>query len=221
MTARSAREDVGPVRGERIFVWSPSSTVPHAHAARTSLLLITLAIFPAAAPAAPSDARDIAVAVHRDGDAIVVNVDLIVEATPQDAWNVLTDYDHMAQFVSSVTMSRIARRAGETLEVVQTSRFGFGPFELKLDNVREIELVPLREIRSSLVRGDMKASAFTTRLAAEGDATRITNHGRFTPDRWIPPLIGTVVLEAQTRKQFAEFRAEILRRKEPGATIWR
>jgi len=58
----------------------------------------------------------------------------------------------------------------------------------------------------------MKGSAFTTRLFGEEDETRITNHGRFLPDRWIPPLIGTAVLEAETRKQFAEFRAEILRR---------
>jgi hypothetical protein len=82
--------------------------------------------------------------------------------------------------------------------------------------VREIEFVPFVEIRSKLIRGDMKASAFTTNLAAEGNATRITNHGRFIPGQWIPPLIGTAVLEAETRKQFAEFRAEILRRKQPG-----
>ncbi|MGE5668899.1 MAG: hypothetical protein ACM338_11965, partial [Betaproteobacteria bacterium] len=57
-----------------------------------------------------------------------------------------------------------------------------------------------------------------TRLTAEGDATRITNHGRFIPDRWIPPLIGTLMLEAEVRKQFAELRAEILRRKGPVRT---
>ena len=187
-------------------------------AAHPFLFAIALAVIPAAAQAVAPDSRDIAVVIHRDGESIGVDVDFLVQATPQEVWNVLTDYDHMAQFVSNVAMSRIVRHEEEKLEVAQTSRLKFGPFELKLDNVREIELVPLLEIRSKLVRGDMKASAFTTRLAAEGNATRITNHGRFTPDRWIPPLIGTAVLEAETRKQFAEFRAEILRRKEPGAT---
>ncbi len=125
----------------------------------------------------------------------------------------LTDYDHMSEFVSNVAMSRIVHRGEDRIEVEQTSRLAFGPFEFKFDNVREIEFVPQKEIRSKLVRGDMKASAFTTRLAAEGHATRITNHGRFISGHWIPPLIGTAVLEAETRKQFAEFRAEILRRK--------
>ncbi len=188
------------------------------HAARPVLFAIALAILPAVAHAVSPDSRGIVVAVHRDGEAFVVDVDLTVDATPQEAWNVLTDYDHMSEFVSNLTMSHIVRRASDSLEVAQTSRVKFGLFDLKFDNVREIEFVPLQEIRSKLVRGDMKMSAFTTRLAAEGDATRITNHGRFIPDRWIPPLIGTIMLEAETRKQFAEFRAEILRRKDSGNT---
>ncbi|HEY7903523.1 MAG TPA: SRPBCC family protein [Casimicrobiaceae bacterium] len=163
------------------------------------------------------DSRDIAVAVHRDGEEVVVDVDFLVAATPQEAWNVLTDYDHMSQFVADLTSSRILRRDGDRLEVAQQGRFRFGFFELKIENVRAIELVPMREIRSQLVSGDMKASAFTTRVAVEGNATRITNHGRFTPDRWIPPVIGPAVMQAQTRKQFAEIRAEILRRKAAAA----
>lgn len=177
------------------------------------LLAITLASLPAAAHAAPPNAQDIAVAIRRDGDAIEVDVDFVVDAAPQEAWDVLTDYDHMARFVSNVAMSRIVGRSGQRIEVAQTSRVGFGLFALRFDNVREIDLVPPLEIRSKLVSGDMKASAFTTRLAAEGNSTRITNHGRFIPDRWIPPLIGTAVLESETRKQFAELRAEIMRRR--------
>ena len=182
------------------------------------LFAIALAMLSAAAHPAPPDSRNIAVAIRRDADAIDVDVDLRVEATPQQVWDVLTDYGHMAEFVSNVAKSRIVRRAEEKLEVAQTSRLTFGPFEFTFDNVREIEFVPLREIRSKVVSGDMKASAFTTRLAAEGGETRITNRGRFIPGRWIPPLIGTAVLETETRKQFAEFRAEILRRKSLGPT---
>jgi ribosome-associated toxin RatA of RatAB toxin-antitoxin module len=176
-------------------------------------LLLPLALaMPIAAHALPPDASDIAVAIHRDGEAYVVDVDFVVEATAQQVWDVLTDYDHMADFVSNVAASRIVGHDPEKIEVEQTSRLGFGPFELTFENVRAIELVPLREIRSRLVRGDMKASSFTTSLRPEGSATRVVNHGRFTPDRWIPPLIGVAVLESETRKQFAELRAEILRR---------
>ena len=188
------------------------------NAAHSLVFTIMLAAFPPALYAVAQDSQDIAVAIHRDGDAFVVDVDLTVHATPQEAWNVMTDYDNMAQFISNVTMSHIVCRGNDNLEVAQATRLKFGLFDFKFDNVREIEFVPLQEIRSKLVRGDMKESAFTTRFAAEGEVTRITNHGRFIPDRWIPPLIGTLILEAETRKQFAEFRAEIVRRKGLEAT---
>ena len=186
-------------------------------AARSVLFAIALAVCPSVALAASPDSRDIAVAIRREGEVYVVDVDLAVDATPQEAWNVLTDYDHMSEFVSNLTMSRIIHRASDQFEVAQTSHLKFGFIDLTFDNVREIEFVPLQEIRSRLVRGDMKMSVFTTRLTAEGGATRITNHGRFISDRWIPPLIGILMLEAATRKQFAELRAEILRRKGPGS----
>src|SRR4030095_5024000 len=187
------------------------------NAAHSSLFAIVLAMLPVAVQAAPPDSRDIAVAIRRDGDAIEVDVDLLVKATSEEVWNVLTDYDHMGEFVPNVAMSRIARRAADKLEVAQTSRLELAFLEIKFDNVREIELVPLQEIRSKVVRGDMKTSSFITRLVAKGNATRITNHGRFIPVRLIPRLIGDAVIEAQTRKQFAEFRAEILRRQQLGA----
>lgn len=167
--------------------------------------------------AAPADSDGIAVSVRREGPVIVVDVDMQVDATPQQAWDVLTDYDHMARFVSSLTTSRIESRAGNTLEVAQHSHVGIGLIKIELDNVRRVELVPLREIRSTLVRGDMRASAFTTRLEPVANSTRITNHGRFIPDRWVPPLIGPAVMESQTRSQFAEIRTEILRRKAAGS----
>ena len=183
------------------------------NAARRFLLAIALAMLPAAAQADAPDSQDIAVSVVRRGEAIDVDVEFFVAATPQEVWNVLTDYDHMAEFVSNVATSRILSHGDERVEVAQTSRLGIGPFEFKFDNVREIALFPLREIRSTVVRGDMASSAFTTRLTPEGSVTRLTNRGRFLPGRWIPPIIGTAVLESELRRQFGEYRAEILRRK--------
>lgn len=162
---------------------------------------------------AASQSPDIAVAVHREADAVVIDVRLAVDATPQEAWNVLTDYGNMARFVSGLTRSRIIGRLNGRLEVAQTSRFEFGLLDFKFESVREIELVPLREIRSTLVQGDMKASVFTTRLVTEGGATVIINHGHFIPDRWIPPIIGLAMIRAQTQRQFGDLRAEILRRQ--------
>ena len=183
------------------------------NAAQPLLLAIALAMLPAPAQADTPDPQDIAISVVRHGKSIDVDVEFVVKATPQEVWDVLTDYDHMSEFVSNVAISRIVGRADDRLEVAQTSRLSYGPFNFRFNNVRELEFEPLREIRAKIVSGDMKTSAFTTRLSAEGDSTRLSNRGRFLQDRWIPPLIGPAVLEAELRKQFSEYRVEILRRK--------
>jgi hypothetical protein len=36
--------------------------------------------------------------------------------------------------------------------------------------------------------------------------------GRYTPSLWVPPIVGPALIEAETRKQYGEIRAEIERR---------
>ena len=159
------------------------------------------------------DASDIVVHVKKDGAIIIVDVEMAVQASPLATWDVLTDYDHMAQFVTNVQSSKITGRKGNTLVVAQKSATAFGLLKFSFDNVREVELVPHSEIRSNLISGDMKASAFTTRLMSDGGGvTRVLNHGEFVPTMWVPPVIGTAFLEAETRRQFHELRNEIMRR---------
>ena len=159
------------------------------------------------------DASDIVVHVKKNGATIIVDVEMMVQAPALATWDVLTDYDHMAQFVANVQSSKITDRKGNTLVVAQKSGTSFGLLKFSFDNVREVELVPHSEIRSNLISGDMKASAFTTRIMSNGGGvTRVVNHGEFVPTMWVPPVIGTVFLESETRRQFHELRNEIMRR---------
>jgi hypothetical protein len=173
---------------------------------------IPLALAQAPALTAAQDASDIIVHVKKNGATIIVDVEMAVQASPLAAWDVLTDYDHMAQFVGNVQASRITERNGNTLVVAQKSGTAFGLLKFSFDNVREVELVPHREIRSKLISGDMKASAFTTRIVSDGGGARVFNHGEFVPTMWVPPVVGTAFLEVETRRQFHELRNEIMRR---------
>ena len=182
---------------------------------RVVLAAIALPLAAAAAPfaAAPSSPdMDIAVHVQKAGVEVVVDVDCPVAAPVQIVWEVLTDYDNMASFVSNLQFSAIERRADNLLTVRQSGKVSRGLFTFKFDNVREIELFPRAEIRSRLVSGDMKASAFTTRIIDVDGQVHVVNNGRYTPTVWVPPLLGPALIEGETRKQYAEIRAEILRR---------
>ena len=180
---------------------------------RGLLVSVALCAFSTAVLTEMPDTHDIAVTIDRNGDRFAVKVGLAVDATPEEVFAVLTDYDDMARFVSNVLESRIIRRDGNKITVEQKSRLTLGPIHFDFANVRDVELVPFREVHSRVTEGDMQGSSFTTTLAAHGAQTWIDNRGSFVSNRWIPPIIGTTLLEAETRKQFRELRNEILHRK--------
>jgi hypothetical protein len=59
----------------------------------------------------------------------------------------------------------------------------------------------------------MKKFEGITRLLPDGSTTRILYRAEATPIDWVPPILGRAFIEHETRKQFLEFRREILRRK--------
>jgi hypothetical protein len=175
------------------------------------LAALLLSVLSASAWSADAN-QDIVVRVLKDGQNITVDVDCPVDAPWSLVWEVLTDYDHMAEFISNLEFSGVQGTEGNLLRVHQKGKASRGPLTLTFDNVREIELVPSSEIRSRLISGDMKASDFVTRIVEIAARVHIVNSGHYTPNMWVPPIIGPALIEAETQKQFGEIRSEILRR---------
>ncbi|HEY2559160.1 MAG TPA: SRPBCC family protein [Caldimonas sp.] len=175
---------------------------------RLQALPFVLLLFGAAACAA----QEIEVRVERHGEAVVVDVDAHMPGALHDAWAVFTDYEHMASFITNLTASKVLARKDDTLEVMQAGRTKVGFLSFGFEAVRAVELVPMKEIRSSLVSGDFKAYVSTTSLAPVTGGTRVRHHGEYVPKSWLPPIIGPAVIERETRKQYQEFAAEIERR---------
>lgn len=178
--------------------------------ARWVLLLLFSAGASAAAAAAPD--ADIAVSVRKDKETVFVDVDCPVKAPLPVIWDVLTDYDHMSGFISSLQYSGIEGHHDNILTVRQKGTGKLGLFSFTFENVREVEIVPSVEIRSHHISGDLESSTFTTRVIDVDGTPHIINIGRYVPRQWVPPLIGPALIGAETRKQFADIRAEILRR---------
>ena len=166
-----------------------------------------------AAVAAPPGPKDINVRVERDGNTFTVAAELTVAANGDEVWDVLTDFDHMAQILSNVDASRIANRDGNRFEVVQKSHASAGLIRMSMDSVRQVELTPKREIRSRLVKGDLKSSDFQTLVNDEGALTRVTVNGKFVAGALGGAAITSETVQAQTQRQYQELREEILRRK--------
>ena len=179
----------------------------------TLIAAIALSASLVTAHAAQPAGRDINVHVERDGNAFAVNADFTVAASADEVWAVLTDFEHMAQILSNVDASQIANRDGNRFEVIQKSHSAAGLLRISLDSIRQVELLPKQEIRSHLLKGDLKSSDFTTRIAEDGGVVKISVQGKFVASGLSAAAITPDTVESQTRRQYEELRDEILRRK--------
>ena len=176
--------------------------------------IFLLCLFHAAASADERHDKDIEVKVAIDGEDVIIDVAFSVQVTPQKAWEVLTDFDHMAEFVSNLQFSKIIDSSKNTLYVSQKGVAKHALITFPFESVREIRLTPVEKIRSRLLSGSMRKLEGMTRLFPEGDHTRITYHSDTFPGVWIPPIVGKSFIEHETREQFQEMRDEMLRRKQ-------
>jgi Polyketide cyclase / dehydrase and lipid transport len=182
-------------------------------ATRFALLLCLglLAFGPVNAALAPD--TDIDVQASKDGDIVVVDVDLSVRATQHEVWAVLTDYDHMADFVANLEASSIVTRTGNTLDVMQKGTAHWGVLSFPFQSIRRVVLTPQREIQSRVMSGEMTGSEIVTRITPDGATTHVSVRSRYVPTIWIPPVVGTSAIASETRKQWFTLREEILRRR--------
>ena len=67
-------------------------------------------------------AQPIEVRVEMRGEQVVVDVQAMVAAKPADAWSVLTDYEHMARFVSALKSSAVVSRKGNASKLSRRAR---------------------------------------------------------------------------------------------------
>jgi polyketide cyclase/dehydrase/lipid transport protein len=149
------------------------------------------------------------------GEWIFADVSFSVPATRAQVWEVLTDFEHMAGFISNLATSTVIAREGQALQVYQKGVARRGLLVFPFESVREVRLTPMSHIESHLLRGSMARQDGSTDLSGEGAETRVVFHGESVPGVWIPPLVGKGFIEQELREQFLELRAEILRRHGP------
>lgn len=188
---------------------------------RLFLRSLTLASLLFAAQAAQTLQGAEAVPVVADNDVHVVHanetftVDISVHTpvAPAQAWAVLTDFDHMADFLPNLNSSQITQRSDSALKVAQKGVARFGFFSKNFESVREIQLNPNTEVRSNNVGGNLKHMQSVMQLQPEGTGTRLTYHAEVVPGFWFPPLIGPSLVRHETAEQISAMLQEMLRRQ--------
>jgi carbon monoxide dehydrogenase subunit G len=153
------------------------------------------------------------VQVDRTEHGFVVDVVMHATVSVAEAWAVMTDFDHMAEFIPNLHESRVVERADNLLKVSQKGVAHWGPLSMKLDSLREVRLVPMREIRGHGLAGSIKRFDSLMLIDAEpGGGTRLHYHAEVEPGTWFPPFVGPAKVRQDTAAQFSGILQEMTRR---------
>jgi hypothetical protein len=177
-----------------------------------SVLLLALVSLTSSAPLALHEE-------HRDG-VYTVDGSFELEGTesPDVAWGVLTDYDHLGAFLSSIRESRVESRrpGGLVLEQVVAGRVMFVTRTLHL--LLDVTEGPGHQLafRDTSHR-DFEQYEGSYSLILLPHTVRVAYHLRAQPRLDMPGVVGRAVFESNATDLLNELRTEITRRAEsPG-----
>lgn len=156
--------------------------------------------------------HEIEIKVHNNGERVLIYVSFLVPVMPQQAWAVLTDFNNLSDFTTSIQSSRVSNKMGNTMHVSQRGVTQFGLLTYSIDTVGEVNLTPFSKIHERMISGNMQKMDETTVLIQEGDSTRITYYADIVPGLWILRFVGQFFIENEARKRFIQTRNEIIRR---------
>jgi len=159
-----------------------------------------------------ASAGELRINVAREGEFVSVRASAEVNADLPTAWEVLTDYDHLAEFIPDMRSSRVVRREGGSVLVEQRGEFGFLFFRQAIDVVLSVSEQPPRRIVAHTVAGNLKDMEASYELKASASGVRLEYAGRFVPDFFLPPLIGIPLVRRSLERRLRSMVDEIERR---------
>ncbi len=175
-------------------------------------LLLALAAGMAWAATPPAGSEPVVSVEIKDG-VVRTRAEVLIPASAQEVWDVLTDFENLPRYISNIAASKVLARNGNVVRVSQAGKAGFGPFTFEFQSVREMTLFPFERFESRMIEGNMKRFSGTTRLEADAGATRIRYVAEAEPDTVLPLGLARSTIESETREHYAEMTREVLRRK--------
>jgi ribosome-associated toxin RatA of RatAB toxin-antitoxin module len=163
-------------------------------------------------------AATISVESERDGDAVDIHAAVVLKADAATAWRVMTDYDHYAEFIPELRLSRIIARRGSTVIVEQSGDATFWLFKVPIDITFEINETPPRRLQSRAVAGSLRALLSSYALTPVSSGTRLDYHGHVEPGFAPFGQIAQTAVERNVARQFQALADEIERQAAKAAS---
>ena len=175
-------------------------------------LFVLFTFAPAPGVVRTAAAGEIESRIERQGEFIAVDASVLMQVDARIAWEVLSDYDHLAQFIPDMKSSRVVSREGNRIVVEQRGEFGFFFYRQPVDVTLEVLEQPPLRIDARRIAGNIKALETRYELNVSGAGVKLTYTGRFIPDFSVPPLFGMPMVRRIVERRFRAMAEEIERR---------
>lgn len=153
------------------------------------------------------------VSIRRKGHLIEVHAETRSPVDIETAWSVLTDYDHLADFVPDMTSSRVIGTQDRCVVVEQKGQTRFGMSALPVGVVLRIEEFPCSAVRFQSLAGNIGNMDGEWRLAPGKDSVGIRYAMHLEPALSISPFIEDAVLRRDVQGRLQGVAREMARRK--------
>jgi ribosome-associated toxin RatA of RatAB toxin-antitoxin module len=173
-------------------------------------LFFALAVAPGLVRAAAPE--EIETRIERQGEYITVNASVLMQVNERIAWDVLSDYGNLAQFIPDMKTSRVVSRDGNRIVVEQKGEFGFFFYRQSVDVVLEVVEEPWRRIDARRISGNIRDLETHYELKASDAGVKLDYVGRFIPEFSVPPLFGMPLVRRVVERRFRAMVEEIVRR---------
>src|SRR5687767_12698092 len=99
------------------------------------LLVVWSVLFTAGSLADSLEGKDIEVQVNMAGEHIIIDLNFAVPATPQEVWDVLIDFENMADFVSNLKESKVVSVSEDKFTIFQRGGATYGPVSFPFESI--------------------------------------------------------------------------------------
>lgn len=161
---------------------------------------------------AGSDAVHVSISNRLHGSRILEG-QFWVAASSRTAWEILTDYDHMAAFISSIKSSRRIRRDGDNWIVEQTMTGHAGIFRKRIHLLLEVNESPLQMISfHDISKKSFRSYSGSWIIQSQEKGIKVRYYLEATPAFFAPDFIAIGAFKRNVANLLEEVRNEIVLR---------
>ena len=168
------------------------------------------------------------VTVEREGDTFYVRARASVAVDPRVAWDTITDYEHMRDFLPNIERSKVIARTGTRMTVEHVGQFPLFFFDVPVRVRLVVVQQPFERIVARSEPGEVDGAPQTLRsfmgrydlavISIERRAgVRLEYESQFELAEPLPPIIGdlfgTAMVTKTVRLQFEAMVREMVRRQ--------